>query len=188
MRIIAGEFGGRNLIDFNGKDIRPTSEKAREAFFSIVRTKIRDCEFLDLFAGTGSMGFEALSRGAKNVVMSDMSKQSCQIIQKNADNLKCQPEIYNIPAMYVLNKLSSLHRQFDIIFLDPPYRTTYGEEAAQIIADNRLLKDDGILVLEQGEAVKADAQFKGLTMYDKRKYGIAIFRFYKYTTEEALTE
>lgn len=181
MRIIAGELGGRNLIEFKGKEIRPTSDKAKEALFAILRNKIPNSDFLDLFAGTGSIGFEALSRGAKNVVMSDISKQSCQIIQKNAEALKCAPEIYNIPAMYVLKKLIDLNRKFDVIFLDPPYRTTYGEEAVKIIADNKMLKEDGIVILEQGEDAKNDVEFENLTMYDKRKYGIAVFRFYKYS-------
>lgn len=184
MRIIAGEYRGRVLCDFKGRDIRPTSDKAREALFSILQNEVRNCSFLDLFGGTGSIGIEAKSRGAKEVVFCDSSKESATLIKKNCDIVKMQAEIYNIPCMYALNKFISLNRKFDIIFVDPPYASTYGEEAVEIIGKNKLLTENGIVVLEKSADIKEDFAFTNLTMYDKRKYGIAVFRFYRYSEEE----
>ena len=180
MRIISGKYRGKNLLDFRGKEIRPTSDKAREALMSILQIRVVGCDMLDLFAGSGSVGFEALSRGANSVVMSDKSKKSCDLIKKNAEILGCKIEVYNIPAMYVMNKLIDFKRDFDIIFLDPPYRTTYGVESLVIIAKNGLLREGGIAILESGDEFnKKDPQIEGLEMYDKRRYGICYFRFYR---------
>ncbi len=180
MRIISGKYRGKVLYDFRGKDIRPTSDMAREALFSILQTRVVGCDMLDLFAGSGSVGFEALSRGANSVVMSDKSKQSCDLIKNNAAHLGAEVELYNIPAMYVLNKLIDFKKQFDIIFLDPPYRTTYGVEALEIIAKSGLLKEGGIAILESGDEFnRKEIDVNGLDMYDKRRYGICYFRFFR---------
>ena len=180
MRIISGQYRGKNLLDFRGKEIRPTSDKAREALFSILQNRIVGSDLLDLFAGTGSVCFEALSRGANSVVMGDKSKKSCDLIKKNAEILGCKVEVYNIPAMYVMNKLIDFKKDFDIIFLDPPYRTTYGVESLEIIAKNGLLRKGGIAILESGDEFnKKDPVVEGMEMYDKRRYGICYFRFYR---------
>ncbi len=189
MRIIAGKYRGRKLLEFKGKDIRPTSDKAREALFSILQNRVYDASFLDLFAGTGGVGFEAMSRGAAKCVMCDSAATSCQLIKQNAEHLGAEVEVYNIPALYALNKFIDFNTKFDMIFLDPPYKTSYGFEALKIIADNKILNEDGVIIFEESADVKtADKKIDGLIMYDKRKYGTAVFRFYKYGEEEIETE
>ncbi len=183
MRIIAGKHRGRVLNTFKGKDIRPTSDKAREALFSILQNDVPNSTFLDLFAGTGIVGFEALSRGAEKVVMVDSSKQAYGLICDNASKLNLEVEAYNIPAMYALNKFITLKKKFDIIFLDPPYSTNLGEEAMEIIMKNNLLNDDGVIILEKGNKLEDDFSCDGLTMYDKRQYGVCIFRMYAKTSD-----
>lgn len=183
MRIIAGKYRGRKLLEFKGRDIRPTSDKAREAFFSIIQNRTPNSEFLDLFAGTGCMGFEALSRGAKTVVMSDSSKAACALIEQNAEKLGVNVELYGVPAMYVLNKLIANKRQFDIIFLDPPYATNYGEEALNIISKNNLLKDDGIAVFETDKHNNDIKNIENLELVYEKSYGKARFLFYKNESE-----
>lgn len=186
MRIIAGKYKGRNLAEFRGKEIRPTGDMAREALFSILQNKIEGSSFLDLFAGTGAIAIEALSRGAKNAVMCDISRESVNLINKNCETVKCEEdaEVYLTPALFALNRLISSKRQFDIIFLDPPYDTKYGEEALEIISKNKLLKDDGVIILEKAASVKQDYVAEGLEMYDKRRYGLNLFRFYRYKGDE----
>lgn len=186
MRIIAGKYKGRVLSSFKGKDIRPTSDKAREALFSILQDKIGDAIVLDLFAGTGAVGIEALSRGANKAVFCDNSKESIALINKNCQTVNCenQAEIYFTPALFMLNRLISAKRKFDVIFLDPPYNTKYGEEALDIIAKNKLLKEGGVIILEKPSTDKVDYGVDGLIMYDKRKYGLNAFKFYKYEEEK----
>lgn len=179
MRIISGKYKGRKLYEFKGYDIRPTGEKAREALFDILRNKIDGADFLDLFAGTGAVGIEAASRGAKNVVMFDVSKESVALINKNCAHVGLTCEVSCMPCLYALNILGASKRQFDVIFLDPPYNAKYGEEAIEIILKKGILKEDGIIVLEKASSEKKRVDFDGLNRFDERRYGLNSFIFYK---------
>ena len=184
MRVIAGKYKGRTLFQFKGYDIRPTGEKAREALFDILRDKIVDCDFLDPFAGTGAVGIEALSRGAKNVVMFDNSRESVALINKNCEKVGCKAEVSCVPCLFALNMLGSAKRSFDVIFLDPPYKTGYGEEAIEIILEKKLLKKSGVIVLEKASSDKKRKTFDCLEIYDERRYGLNSFVFYRFKKEE----
>jgi len=186
MRVISGKYKGRTLYEFKGKDIRPTGEKAREALFDILREKFVDAEVLDLFAGTGAVGIEALSRGAKHVVMNDISRESVALITKNCEKVKCtaDAEIMCMPALFALNKLGSAKKKFDVIFLDPPYNTPYGEEAIEIIVKKGLLDKDGVIILEKPSTDKKRAKVEELEIFDERRYGLNSFIFYRFKEEE----
>lgn len=185
MRVIAGKYKGRTLYQFKGYDIRPTGEKAREALFDILRDKIVGADFLDLFAGTGAVGIEAASRGAKNVVMFDISKESVALINKNCEKVGLKTaEVSCMPCLFALNVLGAGKRKFDIIFLDPPYKAKYGEEAIEIIMNKGILSRGGVIVLEKASSDKRRVQFDGLELYDERRYGLNSFIFYRDAEKE----
>lgn len=178
MRIIGGEFKSRILADFAGDDVRPTSDRAREALFNILARKVPLARVLDLFSGSGALGIESLSRGAKEVVFNDAAKDSVALLKKNLTTLKLisservqiSNRDYSVCLDYVTGK-------FDIIFLDPPYRFDYGKKALEKIARNGLLSDDGVIVYERDRAF--EGEIAGLEKYDERKYGKAIFTFFR---------
>lgn len=173
MRIIAGKYRGRVLKEFKGRDIRPTSDRSKEAIFNILQTEILGSSFLDLYAGTGNMGVEALSRGAEKVVMVDSSKESVAIEKYNVDMIK---ETADIICADALTFVSSTREKFDIIFLDPPYDID-ATPVLEAIAKNHLLNEGGILIYEHYEHLKV-GEIDGLEHKNTRKYGIAHFEFY----------
>ena len=175
MRVIAGRHRSRLLAEFKGREVRPTSDRAKEALFNILQTRIAGCDFLDLFCGTGSIGIEALSRGANSVVFVDSSKESVAITQKNLSALKENGKVVLSDAE---NFLRTSDMRFDVVFLDPPY--AYDASAViALAAEKRLLKDGGVIVYEHSADAEAK-NFELLRLYDTRKYGAAAFDFYVY--------
>ena len=179
MRIIGGKFRSRVLAEFAGEDVRPTSDRAKEALFNILSLKLYGARVLDLFAGSGALGLESLSRGAKEVVFNDCAKASLAIIKKNLAALKITPNGEEAKLMNCdyLVCLEQVRGQFDIIFIDPPYRFDFGEKALQKIAERKLLTENGIAVYERDRSF--EGEIEGLEKYDERKYGKAYFTFFR---------
>lgn len=179
MRIIGGKFRSRVLAEFAGENVRPTSDRAREALFNILALKIHGARVLDLFAGSGALGLESLSRGAGEVVFNDCSKDSVAILKKNLTALKIP--VNGVEAkVYVSDYLVCLDQQkeaFDLIFLDPPYRFDYGKKALEKIAQKGLLSENGIAMYESDHPF--EGEIEGLEKYDERKYGKAYLTFFK---------
>lgn len=182
MRIVGGKYRSRVLAEFGGQDVRPTSDRAREALFNILALKTRGARVLDLFAGSGALGIESLSRGAQEAVFNDFSKESVGILKKNLATLKIQvggeAKIYNYDFSVCLDAVQG---QFDLIFIDPPYRFDYGETALKKIAQRGLLADGGIAIYERDRPF--DGEIVGLEKYDERRYGKAYLTFFKAATE-----
>ena len=179
MRIIGGKYRSRVLAEFAGENVRPTSDRAREALFNILALKIYGARVLDLFAGSGALGIESLSRGAKEVVFNDFSKDSIAIVKKNLTTLKIPVgggEAKVVQGDY-LACLEQARGQFDLIFIDPPYRMEYGEKALKKIAEKGLLSESGIAVYERD--IPFEGEIEGLEKYDERKYGKAYLSFFK---------
>ena len=177
MRIIGGKYRSRVLAEFKGEEVRPTSDRAKEALFNILALKIRGARVLDLFCGSGSLGIEALSRDASEVVFNDLSKDSLAILKKNLANLKIpteQTRVYNYDYSVCLDALKG---EFDLIFLDPPYRLEIGVLALEKIAKKGLLAQDGIVVYERDRAF--EGEIDGLEKYDERKYGKAYLTLFR---------
>ena len=179
MRIIGGKFRSRVLAEFAGEDVRPTSDRAKEALFNILSLKLYGARVLDLFAGSGALGLESLSRGAKEVVFNDCAKASLAIIKKNLAALKItlngeEAKLMNCDYLVCLEQVRG---QFDIIFIDPPYRFDFGEKALQKIAERKLLTENGIAVYERDRSF--EGEIEGLEKYDERKYGKAYFTFFR---------
>ncbi len=174
MRIIGGKNKGRKLLSFEGEEIRPTSDRAKEALFNIFQDKIGGSAFLDGFCGSGSVGIEAISRGAKKVVFTDISKKSVELTKKNLALIKEDASVYLTSAE---SYLKSTSEKFDIIFLDPPYALNCGEEAIEIIASRQILNKGGFVILEKD--IEIETKFLGLEKQRTRKYGKAYFNIYK---------
>ena len=174
MRIVGGKLKGRTLVPFDGESIRPTSDKARESLFNILRDKVVGCDFCDLFAGTGAVGIEAYSRGAKYVALNDGSRNSIAVIKKNIEKIGTPSEIrvYNGDALTFLKTGG----RFDVIFIDPPYKSDLGAKAIRAAFENGALKEGGIIVLET-ETPYADDYSENI--YDTRKYGRARLTFFR---------
>lgn len=178
MRIIGGKYKSRVLASFDGDDVRPTSDRAREALFNILAFKVINARVLDLFAGSGALGIESLSRGAKEVVFNDYSRDSLAILKKNLSTLKI--EIGKEASMKNYDYsvcLDTLNGTFDLIFIDPPYRLDIGKIALEKIAQKGLLSKGGIVVYERDCAF--EGEIAGLEKFDERKYGKAYLTFFR---------
>ncbi len=179
MRIIGGKYRSRVLAEFAGEDVRPTSDRTREALFNILALKIAGARVLDLFSGSGALGLESLSRGAKEVVFNDCAKDSLAILKKNLATLKIpvsggEAILSNCDYSVCLQQARG---EFDIIFIDPPYRLEFGAPALQKIAERGLLSDKGVAVYERDRPF-AD-EIAGLEKFDERKYGKTYITFFK---------
>ena len=177
MRIIAGIRRGHKLFEFEGQDIRPTTDRVKESIFNIIQQFIPGAYVLDMFGGSGALGFEAISRGAKKAVCTDIDSKAIGIIRKNADALgfedKC--EILN---MSCFDYVKSTQEKFDIIFLDPPYNKGLIEKALGTAAEYGILSEDGIIVLES-DSGDFRGEIAGFSVYRQKKYGRTYITVYK---------
>ena len=177
MRIISGIRRGHKLHEFQGKDIRPTTDRVKEALFNLIQAYVPQARVLDMFAGSGALSFEALSRGAEEAVLLDCDKKSVELIKKNIDELKFS-DICKVKEISCMDYAKTANEKFDIFFLDPPYNKGFIEPALSIIAERDLLSEDGIIVLESD-----DTDFKddccGLEMVKQRRYGRTYITIYK---------
>ncbi len=182
MRIIGGQFRSRKLASFDGEDIRPTGDRAKEALFNILSTRTYGARVLDLFCGSGALGLESLSRGANEVIFNDASKESLAVLRKNLNALKVQAKVYNLDFKQCLNTVKG---QFDIIFIDPPYRLDYGVPAINKIIEGNLLSENGVVVYERDRVfTDTDKLTGGVYIVDERKYGKTYLTFFARKKEE----
>lgn len=179
MRVISGKSKGVKLIAPAGITTRPTSDFNKESLFSMLGNSVRDCNFLDVFAGTGAIGIEALSRGASSSSFIDNNNESIKCIEANLTHTKLK-ENANVIKGDVLSSISSLPKepQFDIIFMDPPYDNRKTNEIMLKILDEKLLHIDGVLILEQSSNNPV-IEISSLDIHNVKKYKTAMFIFYK---------
>lgn len=158
MRVIAGNARRIQLITPKGLETRPTTDRIKETLFNMIQPYLADCDFLDLFSGSGAIGIEALSRGAKKAIFVEHKKEAITCIEKNlfATKLKEQGEILGMEVMDALQRLKADKRTFDIIFLDPPYNNGYEQNILEFLNDTHLLKEDGIIIFEAALNTKID--------------------------------
>ncbi len=145
MRIISGKYRGKKLKGFNIPGTRPTMDRVKESLFGIIQTYIPDSAVLDLFAGSGALGLEAISNGAKTTYLIDNSEEAIKIIKENSQNIDEDIKIIHIDYKKFLK---TTEKKFDIIFLDPPYKENQLDKALKIIEERELLNDKGIVVCE----------------------------------------
>ncbi len=186
MRIIAGKHRGRKLFAPLNRDIRPTSDRAKEAVFNIIQWEIKDCVFVDCFSGSGAIGIEALSRGAKKVYFIDNDRDSAALIRKNLTGIDGSFEVVEQDFLQALNYISYKEKDgVDFIFADPPYRFEVEEELFKTVISCGLLKNGGKLLFEHG--LNKEIHTKTLYKYDTRTYGIAVIDFFRVPTVGAVT-
>jgi len=178
MRIIAGHYRGRRLETVSVKGIRPTSDRVRESVFNIISSRISGARILDIFAGTGALGLEALSRGARQATFLDASKDACELIQKNAERCGIQKnyEIICHDISRPLPEKIKAHR-FPLIFMDPPYGTRLLEKTFASGILNELLTQEGMIIAEHSIKEALPHLITGLDIHDQRKYGKTLISF-----------
>lgn len=182
MRVIAGEFKGRKLTGLNGKQIRPTSDRIREALFNILAQKIDNAVVLDLFAGTGALGIEALSRGAAKSYFIDKSMESVQIINKNIEllGIKERVEVLKNDAYTILSSRDFfLKQKFDLIFVDPPYNRGFIPGIFENIDLFSIMNDESTIIVEHSLKENNLEKVSGIDLYDKRTYGKTLISFFR---------
>jgi len=175
MRVVAGTYGGRKLIAPPGSETRPTSDRVREALFSVLGTSVQDARVLDLFAGSGALGIEALSRGAMSAVFVDRSRTAIQAVKANLEALGIEADVRPVAARAALRAASGRAEAYDLVFLDPPYR-----HAAEL---GRELSEALAAVLAPGARVVTESDRRAplqldLPLADERRYGDTIIRIH----------
>lgn len=167
MRVISGKYKGKRLNSPIGNDVRPTGDKVKESIFNVIQFDISGSRFLDLFAGSGSIGIEAMSRGAKYTLFADNSKASIDLLKSN---LKGVDDDHKIVNRDYRDTLYSADGKWDFIFVDPPYKTDYIGEICGIVKDRDMLADGGYIIYEHGG--NAYELPDGMCVCKSKKFGI----------------
>jgi 16S rRNA (guanine(966)-N(2))-methyltransferase RsmD len=189
MRVIAGKFRSRNLQSLPGDDTRPTYDRLRETLFNVLSAagKLEDVVFVDLFAGTGSVGIEALSRGASHVVFVESARKAVQVIRTNLQSLGVNEEadVYERSAVETLRQLGESGVAPDVIFLDPPYKQqgAYGQ-TLRVVSQTGLLAPGGILVAEHEKRFDPGPGEGQLQRYRRLDQGESSLSFYRIEVTE----
>jgi 16S rRNA (guanine966-N2)-methyltransferase len=181
LRVISGIARGHKLKTIKGTATRPTSDKVKGSIFNIIAGYISESDVLDIFAGTGSLGIEALSRGAASAVFLDKSPESCAVIRDNLAHTKLADlaEVYCSDYGNGIEILSRNGRKFDLILLDPPYNKNFIQEALKIMSRNDIMKDSSIIVAEHSASDILPESCGRLMAVDSRKYGDTMITIYK---------
>ena len=190
MRVIAGKFKGRQLVAPKGMDVRPLADRVKESLFSILRYEVVDSTFLDLCAGSGNVGIEALSRGAGAVTFIDRNSICIKTIIKNL--AKCgvsaddpQVMVLCMDALKGLTYLSKHQATFDIIFLGPPYHSEILLKSSHQISELGLLSQNGIIIAEHHRKQYLPDGIQQLKLFRRERYGDAMLSFY---TENVMSD
>ena len=183
MRVITGKARGVVLKTPDGMTTRPTTDRVKEALFSIIQFDIPCAKVLDLFGGTGQLGIEALSRGAKLAVFVDQNDSACRLIKENLRRTKMENDAHVVCADY-LSYLKRSKETFDIVFLDPPYAEVFLENSLKMITEIDILQSGGIIVTERPVGKDLPWDFPGFTRSRDYKYGKTLITIYRKDASE----
>jgi 16S rRNA (guanine(966)-N(2))-methyltransferase RsmD len=182
MRVIAGKYRSRPLQSAQGMEIRPTSDRLRETLFNVVAAGIEDSVWLDVFAGTGAVGIEALSRGARMVYVVESAKEAAEVIRANLQSLGIEEgfQIIEREADTALRLLDSQAIACDFCFLDPPYKhEELYEEVLGFLSQSQMLRRESVVIAEHDKHYDPGASFGALERYRKLRQGDAVLSFYR---------
>jgi len=191
MRIITGDYKGRRLYTPQGNNIiRPTTDKVKEAIFSIIQEYIDEAMFIDMFAGTGNLGLEALSRGADHCYFCDSNRESINLIKKNIEYCRAEAKSTVLAGDYSKNIVKigedqsrGKHEKADVILLDPPYKKGLMIDCIERICDEGILAEDGIIVAEHGSDEELPEKIRSFEIIKERKYASIVITLYGYSEE-----
>lgn len=184
MRVTGGEYGGQTLVCPQRSGVRPTENRVRQALFNVLGEAIIETTVLDMFAGTGAVGIEALSRGAKYVLFMEKNPAVARSLRANLQRLRVNDGQYKImvgDALKLLTKVEKLHAGFDLAFIDPPYQAGLYEPAINMIKQKNILKANGIMVLEYSTRMPAPVLQKDWQKVKTRTYGETALDFWFFT-------
>lgn len=182
MRVIGGKARGRRLKVPKGQAVRPTSDRVKEALFNILSHDLSGIKLLDLFAGTGNVSIEAISRGAAEAILIDSSDKSGKVIRENLRRLGFtdRATVRVAPVSQALRSLARQGESFDVIFLDPPYQRNWVKACLEAIERASLLRASGTLVVEHSAREDSGAEYGSLILKDQRKYGDTWLSFFEH--------
>lgn len=182
MRVIAGQFRGLHLRVLRGMRVRPTTDRVRESLFAILRHDVPGARVLDLFAGSGSLGIEALSRGATHATFVDAYGPCLDTVRHNLEAVRAEPESARLIRADVANALDLFEtsdESFDVVFVDPPYDSNLANEALRGIGMTRIVADSGVVVVEHAHKTRPADFFGDLARVRVETYGETSVSFYR---------
>lgn len=180
IRIISGSLKGREIIGYDINGTRPTQDRVKESLFGSIQNYIKDSIILDLFAGSGNLGFEAISNGADYGYLVDNNREAINIINKNKDNFKIDNiKVMNNDYMDAINYFKSNNIKFDIVFLDPPYKLNVYKKVVEKLIDDSLINDMGIIICEY-DGCSLNIDNPNLELIKEKKYGSKYINIYTY--------
>lgn len=185
MRVISGEAKGRRLKTPADDSIRPTADKAKEAMFQILGERVQGAQVLDLFAGTGNLGIEALSRGAGWALFVDVAKKAVVLVRENLDRVKLSDRstVWKADVFSVLSRLGRMGRRFDLVFCDPPYGHQFAKRSLHFLVYEHLVEKNGVVIVEHHRKDKLPQRVVTLLMINERRFGDSVLTFYQQKAE-----
>ncbi|HXG53093.1 MAG TPA: 16S rRNA (guanine(966)-N(2))-methyltransferase RsmD [candidate division Zixibacteria bacterium] len=189
MRVTGGQARGRRLKVPRGEAVRPTAARVKEALFNILPHDLSGLSVLELFAGTGSVAIEALSRGAERALLVDASERSAEAIRNNLRQLGLAPRarVRVAEASQALRALERAGERFDIIFLDPPYDRGLAHGTLERIGRAELLRPSGVVIAEHSVREKVEEAYGALALADRRRYGDTVLSFFRPRSRNEVT-
>lgn len=178
MRIISGKYKGRHLASFKADHIRPTMDRIKETIFNKWMGLVDGATALDLFAGTGNLGIEALSRGAVHVTFVEKNLKSIQLINENLHLLKIEQNEYAVIKKDVFLYLKNENQKFDLIFIDPPFTEKIAHDAMTAVSESQLFNEETRIVIESLKQERIDDIYGDLKCYDRQDYGDKFLSFF----------
>lgn len=182
MRIVAGKYRSRRIDTRSSNETRPTLDKVREAVFSSLGGSFQGGDFLDLYAGSGANGLEALSRGMEHAVFVDLSREAVQMIRKNITSLGCEEmcEVLCMKDTKALAVLAEKKRRFKAVYLDPPYAHQHNAEILKFIDEHEMMNAGGVIVIESDRSDHFTENYVHLKYLFDKEYGISRITYYRY--------
>lgn len=180
--MVGGEFGGRRILAPHGRGVRPTLDRVREAIFDVLGSGVEGAKVLDLFAGSGALGIEALSRGACHVTFCDSSSRAVQAIHRNLERLgirESQARVLQMPAAQAIRVLANEGDRFDIVFVDPPYDALLYEATLTALAIAKVVTPGGRVIVEHSRRTRVGAVYGDLQAIKTRRYGDTCVTFFE---------
>lgn len=184
MRIIGGKFKGHPLVSFKADHIRPTTDRVKESLFNIWQGEVEETRVLDLFSGTGSLGLEALSRGAREVLFIESHRASVEIIRRNLKQLKVDSGVRILPLDVLTFLRKFAEEPFDLILIDPPFTQKMAHEVMETLAASKAFHAGTQIAIESSSQERIDEQYLPLVLRSQRKYGDKFLSLFQVSSVE----